>query len=132
MNTGFNSAYVYIEDATGARYCQCFMRNDPASVESQKKHCRWRLHQRGTGVCRPAKIMVEFYHDGSAPLSVPTPRRLTPSASAVKAEGGALLKSHAVGRRQRKQRPAKKARNNARTQKVEDTKIPSGWRRRRM
>jgi hypothetical protein len=27
MNSAFNSAYVYIEDATGARYCQCFMRN---------------------------------------------------------------------------------------------------------
>ena len=66
MNAAFNSAYVYIEDATGARYCQCFMRNDPASVESQKKHCRWYLRQRGTGVCRPAKIMVEFYHDDSA------------------------------------------------------------------
>jgi hypothetical protein len=77
MNTAFNSAYVYIEDATGARYCQCFMRNDPTSVESQKKHCRWYLHQRGTGVCRPAKIMVEFYHDDSAAQK---PRRRPPPA----------------------------------------------------
>jgi hypothetical protein len=66
MSAAFNSAHVYIEDVTGARYCECFMRNDPASVESQKAHCRWYLSRRGTGVCRPAKIKVEFYHDDSA------------------------------------------------------------------
>lgn len=65
MSAVLNSAYVYIEDITGARYCQCFMRNIESMIESQKKHCRWWLGRRNTGVCRPAKIVVEFYHDSS-------------------------------------------------------------------
>lgn len=60
-----NSAHVYILDASGARYCECFMRNDQASIESQKEHCRWFLGRRNTSVCRPAKVIVEFYHDDS-------------------------------------------------------------------
>ena len=65
MSAVFNSAYVYIVDAIGKRYCQCFMRNDEAMIASQKAHCRWWLSRRNTGVCRPAKVVVEFYHADS-------------------------------------------------------------------
>ena len=65
MSAAFNSAHIYILDATGARYCEAFMHNVAETIESQKAHCRWYLGRHGTGVCRPAKVITEFYDDPS-------------------------------------------------------------------
>jgi hypothetical protein len=66
MSAVSNSAHVYILDACGQHYCEAFMRNSSATIESQKAHCRWFLSRRGTGLVRPAKVVVEFYHDDSS------------------------------------------------------------------